>query len=104
MAMRMDSIPMSLKKNFEALLHDKSYITVENALYKLWVSFPKERTGFLNETKHIIGLPNKNVRLLWLTLSLLTSGYDSPNTQKYFKELSSYTSKEYSWEVRMSAF
>ena len=104
MAMRMDSIPMSLKKNFEALLRDKSYITVENALYKLWVSFPNERTGFLNETKHIIGLPNKNVRLLWLTLSLLTSGYDSPNTQKYFKELSSYTSKEYSWEVRMSAF
>lgn len=104
MAIRTDSIPTFLKTEFESLLNDKSYITVENVLFKLWTSFPQERTKYLDKTKDIIGLPNKNVRLLWLTLSLLTNGYDAPNTQKHFKELSNYTSNEYSWEVRMSAF
>lgn len=104
MAIGTDSIPKFLKTEFESLLNDKSYITVENTLFKLWASFPQERGKYLDKTKDIIGLPNKNVRLLWLTLSLLTNGYDAPNTQKHFKELSNYTSNEYSWEVRMSAF
>lgn len=104
MAIRTDSIPVFLKTEFESLLNDKSYITIENALFKLWASFPNDRVRYLNKTKDIIGLPNKNIRLLWLTLSLLTNGYDAPNTQRHFKELSNYTSNEYSWEVRMPAF
>ena len=103
-AIETDSISLSLKKDYENLLNDKSYITIENTLFKLWSLFPQERVKYLDKTKDIIGLPNKNVRLLWLTLSLSTNGYDMPNTQKYFKELSNYTSNEYSWEVRIAAF
>ena len=104
MVIKTDSIPLGLKKEYEDLLNDKSYITIENTLYKLWAFFPKERAKYLDKTKDIVGLPNKNVRLLWLTLSLLTNGYDAPNTQKYFKELSHYTASDFSWEVRLSAF
>lgn len=100
----LDSIPLSLKPAFESLLDDKSYITIESALFKLWEAFPDDRVQYLNKTKNTVGLPNKNVKLLWLTLALLSNGYDAPNTQNHFKELSNYTSNQYSWEVRMSAF
>ena len=100
----MDSIPPSLKTKFESLLDDESYITIENALFKLWTSYPEEKARYLEKTKDVIGLPNKNVRLLWLTLAILTNDYEGRNTQVYFKELNSYTSKEYGWELRMGAF
>jgi len=103
-ARNMDTIPLALKMNFESLLDDQSYVTVENALYKLWASYPAERASYLEKTKGIVGLPNKNVRLLWLTLAVLTNEYEGRNTQKYFKELSGYTSSEYGWEIRMGAF
>lgn len=94
----------NLKVDFETLLHDPSYLTKENALYKLWAKFPFERSRYLDETKGIIGLPNKNIRLLWLTLSILTNGYEDRNTKQNFDELSGYTSPVYSFEVRQGAF
>ena len=92
------------KAQFESLLNDQSYITVENALFQLWVSYPEDRAIYLDKTKNIIGLPNKNVRLLWLTLAVLTNGYDGPNTKQYFDELSGYTNPAFSIEVRQTAF
>ncbi len=103
-ARRMDSIPATLKGKYETLLEDESYITIENALFKLWTSYPEEKVKYLEKTKDVIGLPNKNVRLLWLTLAILTNDYDGRNAQAYFKELNSYTSKEFGWEIRMGAF
>ncbi|CAM3621821.1 M1 family metallopeptidase [Zobellia roscoffensis] len=88
----------------EKLLYDESYITQELVLYKLWSSFPESQKAYLDATKGVIGLPNKNVRLLWLLLAVATNGYEGQNTTKYFTELSSYTSPEYGWEIRMSAF
>ncbi len=70
-----DRIPSGLKNQFESLLQDKSYITIENALYRLWISYPNDRITYLEKTKGIIGLPNKNVRLLWLFLAVLTKDY-----------------------------
>lgn len=103
-AKKMDTIPSSLKTKFESLLADKSYITIENALFKLWMSYPEEKIKYLEKTKNVVGLPNKNVRLLWLTLAILTNDYNSRNTNTYFKELGSYTGIEYGWEIRMGAF
>ncbi|UWX56210.1 M1 family metallopeptidase [Maribacter litopenaei] len=57
---------------FQSFLGDKSYVTQEHALFKLWEAFPEERVGYLNELQNVMGLPNKNVRLLWLTLALVT--------------------------------
>lgn len=104
LALKTDSIPSSLKVAYESLLEDKSYVTLENALFKLWVSFPEDREKYLEKTKGVDGLPNKNIRLLWLTLAILTNEYEALNTQEYFSELSSYTSREHSWETRMAAF
>ena len=91
-------------KDFESLLSDKSYVTVENALFKLWETYPEKREVFLDATKDIIGLPNKNVRLLWLTLSMLSPNYQGRKTQVFFDELDGYTDASYGFEVRQSAF
>lgn len=98
------TISENLKPEFESLLNDKSYVTIENALLKLWYNFPLERKKYLAQTKAIIGLPEKNVRLLWLTLALATENYNSLKTKDYFDELGSYTNPEYSTETRQKAF
>ena len=100
----LNPIPLELKKDFESLLEDASYITIENALYKLWLNFPDERTTYLNKTKNIIGFNDKNVRMLWLALALATSNYDNNNTPFYFNELSAYTSPINHIEIRQNAF
>ncbi len=92
------------KEKFETLLNDNSYTTLENVLFKLWMAYPEERNTYLEKTKGVIGLPDKNVRLMWLTLAILTEGYEGRNTKLYFDELSGYTAPEYSFEVRQGAF
>ncbi|WP_299523220.1 M1 family metallopeptidase, partial [Winogradskyella sp.] len=65
-------IPENLKTDYETLLDDKSYITIENALYNLWSNFPEERSKYLSKTRNIVGFSDKNVRLLWIVLNLST--------------------------------
>ncbi|EGV42767.1 M1 family peptidase [Bizionia argentinensis JUB59] len=103
-AQNLAKIPESLKTNYESLLMDKSYLTIEAALYNLWVNFPENRSTYLNKTKTIQGLNDKNVRLLWLVLALSTPDYEDVNKQKYFDELVLYTSADYNFEVRQGAF
>lgn len=103
-AKNLTKIPLALKPDYESLLTDKSYITIEIALYNLWVNFPENRADYLNKTKTIIGLNDKNVRLLWLVLALSTPDFEEANKQVYFDELVLYTSADYSFEVRQGAF
>lgn len=104
LALSVDKIPQEIQLNFETLLDDESYITLESALYKLWTDFPESRKKYLDKTNGIIGFPNKNIRLLWLTLALVTPEYNSELKPKYFEELSNYTSSEFHFEVRLLAF
>ena len=104
LAVTMDKITPDVKPGFESLLSDKSYVTIENALYKLWIYFPGDRVKYLDSTQGIVGFANKNVRLLWLTLALLTKDYQVSEKPKYYQELSGYTSPKYSYEVRLGAF
>ncbi|MEJ1221771.1 M1 family aminopeptidase [Sediminicola sp. 1XM1-17] len=104
MAVNIPKIPLSLKSDFEALLNDDSYVTLENALYKLWVYFPEDRAVYLDKTSGCIGLPNKNIRLLWLTLALITKDYQPENKSIFYTELSGYTATNFPMEVRQSAF
>lgn len=92
------------KEKLESLLEDESYVTKENALFTLWQTYPEEKNKYLEVTKNVIGLPNKNVRVLWLTLAMLSEDYNSIRTKEYFDELSSYTNTEYSYEIRQNAF
>jgi aminopeptidase N len=97
-------IPLDLKSEFESLLHDPSYLTIESALYNLWVNFPIERSRYLSQTKNIEGFADKNVRLLWLVLHLNTPEYQSDQKAEIYNELLSYTNPEYHAELRMNAF
>ncbi|MDT7830728.1 M1 family metallopeptidase [Pricia sp. S334] len=92
------------KAAFESLLNDRSYVTQENALIKLWQTYPQDKKNYLDKTKGLTGLPNKNLRLLWLTLAILTEDYQGSETKAYFDELSGYTAPQYSFEVRQGAF
>ncbi|MGJ8593237.1 MAG: M1 family metallopeptidase [Aquaticitalea sp.] len=103
-AQNVTEIPLNLKKNYESLLKDASYVTIEAALYNLWVNFPEERVSYLNQTKSIYGFSDYNVRLLWLALNLNTLEYQSEQKQIVLDELKSYTDDKYGFELRMNAF
>ena len=103
-AENLTDIPLSLKKDYESLLHDKSYKTIESALYSLWLNFPEDRSKYLNQTKSIVGFSDYNVRILWLTLNLNTPEYQTDKKEEIYNELVNYTSPKYNADVRMNAF
>ncbi len=100
----LSTIPKGLKKQFESLLKDASYATIEPALYHLWSNFPEDRQKYLDLTKDIIGFNDKNVRALWLVLALSTKDYHNDKHQKFYNELSGYTSPIYHFSTRENAF
>ena len=103
-ALSMDNIPKELKKEFESLLSDQSYISIENALLKLWSQFPSEANKYLDQTKDLEGFSDKNIRMLWLTLKLVSPEGSSEEKEKLYNELSTYTREYYPFEVRENAF
>jgi aminopeptidase N len=103
-ALSLVNIPSELQTDYESLLDDNSYLTKEAALYNLWISFPDKRHEYLDEMRGVVGFQNKNVRQLWLALALFTEGYMTSAKPIFRKELRSYTSTEYSFEIRQKAF
>ncbi|MBA4744027.1 MAG: M1 family metallopeptidase [Muricauda sp.] len=99
-----NKISGELQTYIEGLLKDESYTTLEAALYRLWTDFPQNRSKYLNETDGITGFPNKNIRLLWLTLALVSPEYNPGAKPLYFDELSGYTGSEHHFETRLLAF
>jgi aminopeptidase N len=97
-------IPKEIKAEYESLLNDKSYITIENALYNLWVNFPEDRVKYLQKTKDVLGFNDKNVRLLWLALNLNTIEYQPETKQAVLDELIGYSLPKAHFELRMNAF
>ncbi|WP_040280915.1 M1 family metallopeptidase [Psychroserpens damuponensis] len=97
-------IPKELKPHYESLLNDKSYVTIEAALYSLWVNFPEERIKYLQKTKDIKGFNDYNVRCLWLVLHLNTVEFQPNKKQDVLNELIGYTSPNHHFELRMRAF
>lgn len=102
-AMSLDKIPVSLKKDYESLLSEESYLTQEAALLNLWMQFPEDRVKYLQETRGTIGFFNKNVKMLWLTLNLATPEFDRENQALVYEELSGYTAPQFPVEVRENA-
>ncbi|MDH3697876.1 MAG: M1 family metallopeptidase [Flavobacteriaceae bacterium] len=98
-------IPKELQSDFEILLNDPSYLTVEQALYLLWVHFPEKRADYLKKTEGILGMPDRNVQSIWLLLASLTSDYASNSDRQAFRQqLANFTSPENSFEIRQRAF
>ncbi|TXE19718.1 M1 family metallopeptidase [Psychroserpens burtonensis] len=103
-AQYVSTIPKELKLEYESLLSDKSFVTIEAALYNLWANFPEERIKYLQKTKDIKGFNDYNVRLLWLVLHLNTIEYQTDNKQVVLNELIGYSLPEHHFELRMNAF
>tara|TARA_R100001369_G_scaffold22674_1_gene41277 strand:+ start:32569 stop:34698 length:2130 start_codon:yes stop_codon:yes gene_type:complete len=102
-AVSIDKIPLELKSDFFSLLKDESYITIENALLKAWLQFPEETAYLLEQTKDVQGFQNKNVRLLWLIINLVSPEVDPELSKAYFNELSQSTSKYLPSGLRQNA-
>ncbi len=100
----LSTIPKDLQEQYESLLKDASYATIEPALYHLWSNFLEKREEYLETTKDIVGFSDKNVRLLWLVLALSTQDYQIDNHQKFYNELSGYTAPKYHFSTRENAF
>ena len=103
-AQNLSEIPRELKLDYESLLNDKSYATIETSLYHLWSNFPEDRVKYLNQTKDVVGFSDKNVRLLWLTLSLVTPEYRPEYKKQMYQELLEYSSDAYGYSIREQAF
>ena len=103
-ALSLEKIPTVLKKDFESLLKDPSYITREHALMKLWLNYPEEAGEWLDKTKDTHGFSDKNVRLLWLVINLVTPEAGGENLRIFYDELSSYTRSHHPFELRQNAF
>ncbi|WP_431158098.1 M1 family metallopeptidase [Winogradskyella poriferorum] len=103
-AQHVTKIPQQLKEEYETLLDDKSYITIERALYNLWNNFPLDRGKYLSKTRNIHGFNDKNIRLLWIVLNLNTPYYNSESNQELYTELLGYTGGEHNVDLRISAF
>lgn len=103
-ALSLEKIPLDLKQDYETLLTDASYVTQEAALYHLWLNFQEKRSHYLDVSSSFEGFQDKNLRQLWLALALATEGYQNHLKPGFFKELSTYSSPEYSFEIRQVAF
>ncbi|QED37547.1 M1 family metallopeptidase [Antarcticibacterium arcticum] len=103
-ASSIENIPPQLKGDFVSLLNDDSYFTVEYALLKLWMQYPEEAGRWIEKTANIEGFFNKNVRMLWLVLNLVSPQTAKNDLAVYYNELGSYTREYYPFEVRQNAF
>jgi aminopeptidase N len=99
-----NEIPTDFKSEYESFLEDKSYITREIALSKLWQNYPEDRFKLLNRSKEWIGFNDMNLRILWLNLALQTDGYEQVNKIKYYDELLQFSSPINETEIRQNAF
>ena len=103
-AFSLQKIPLQLKSDYESLLDDDSYLTKEAALYNLWMNFPQERRKYLQKLEGVDGLINKNIRTLWLALSLATPEVSVASKKQYIEELSANTAPHQKFQVRENAF
>lgn len=99
----MVEIPTVFQANYETLLNDESYITQEIALGTLWRLFPEKQTAYLNQSKEWTGFNDKNLRILWLTLALMTENYENTKKVNFYDELLDYSSSKYESSIRQNA-
>ncbi|RAR48995.1 M1 family metallopeptidase [Flavobacterium lacus] len=99
----MIEIPRNFQSEYETLLNDDSYITKEIALGTLWKLFPERQEHYLNLSKNWVGFNDKNLRILWLTLALISEGYEVNEKVNFYDELLDYSSSKYESSIRQNA-
>jgi aminopeptidase N len=96
-AQNLKKIPFALKDNYEVLLSDSAFLTVELALSNLCSSFPDEINRYLDLTKQELGWRGRNIRVRWLEIAI-QSGH-----KEFERELLDYTGESYEFETRINA-
>ncbi|MEZ0006308.1 aminopeptidase N [Flavobacterium sp. 28YEA47A] len=102
-AKTLNQFPESFRPDFETFLEDKSYVTREIALNVLWSQFPDNRAKYLDKSRNWVGMNDKNLRILWLTMALVTKDFEPENKPAYYDELLSYASPDYESSIRQNA-
>ena len=102
LAQSFTKIPESYKSQFETLLNDKSYITKEIALFKLWSNFKDDKAKYADLFKNENGL-NYNLKIAYLTLQLVNNQVDETAKLIAVSELEKMTNAPYESEVRQNA-
>jgi aminopeptidase N len=97
-----DYIPNESKSDFETLLTDKSYITREIALYRLFKNFPEERKKYLDLAKNWEGL-NYNLKLAYLTLHFVNNLENNVSNESILSELAKFIKEPYDAKTRENA-
>lgn len=95
-------IPSDYRIKFQTLLNDKSYITKEIALFRLWSNFPEERNNYVNLFQNENGL-NYNLKIAYLTLQLVSQQVGLDNKQNAIQELEQLAKAPYESGVRQNA-
>jgi aminopeptidase N len=90
-----DTIPQSLLPDYEALLNDSSYITIENAFRKLVKQDPQHKDKYFSDVKSTLGM-FKNVRIAMLE-------FKATDDDASLNELIDYTSHSYEFMTRTRA-
>lgn len=102
-AKTLNKFPTEFLPDFETFLDDNSYVTKEIALNVLWSQFPDNRTKYLDKSRNWIGMNDKNLRILWLTMALATKDFEPENKLGYYDELLGYASSNYESSIRQNA-
>jgi aminopeptidase N len=92
----LDTIIPSLLSDFERLINDTSYYTIETALRKLVRQYPQNKDRYLATVSKLHGI-SQNVRIAYLELR-----WDA-NISAERKELVDYTSQSYEFRTRVRA-
>ncbi|AWI26180.1 M1 family metallopeptidase [Flavobacterium pallidum] len=98
-----DKVPEGFKTEYETLLDDKSYFTREIALNRLWSQFPEDRNRLLDKSADWVGLIDKNLRIMWLSMALKTKDYRQDKKPAYYDELLQYASPDFRVNTRINA-
>jgi aminopeptidase N len=95
-------VPNEFEKVFKSLLEDKSYVTREIALIKLWRSFPDKQLEYVKLSENWEGL-NQNLKLAHLTLKLATQLVSSAEKKQAINQLIQFTKAPNEAQLRQEA-
>lgn len=101
-AQTVNTIPDDFREQFESLLQDKSYITREIALFKLWKTFKEDQYYYTQLSNGWEGL-NYNLKIANLTLKVVTKGITPSEKMAAISELEKMTQLPYESGVRQAA-
>lgn len=96
-------LPEMLREEVIQCLQDESYLNRELSLALLWYNFPQQRAEYLDIAKSWVGFNDKNLRILWLSLALMTDNYCTDDKTRFYDELLGYTTSQFETSVRQNA-